>query len=422
VVSGSTANYTYDTAGNVTNDGVHGYTYDAENRLVSVDGGSATYAYDQSNQRYKKVTVGTTTHYIWQGSQVIAEHNGTTGASTADYVYSGSRMIAKAAGLTTQYFLSDRLSVRLVLNTSGSVLGRMAHAPFGEDFAQSGSQEKHHFTGYERDPESALDYAVNRTVAPGVARFQQADPYKASAYKIDPQSWNRYSYARNNPVTRVDALGLQDGPGWTNTFGWRNSVDVGASGNVGRGGGGGGDEMLETDPVVLDPGIGADLNPGTWHVDPKALGKCVEELYGVTLTSFTPSTMGQGGNFVGFGPDKGAGGNNATITITNDVGRYSRSRLRDLENAFRMRNGDPLLGPDDEILGITIEDSTHNAYTNYTASDLTDPGDILRTQVHELGHSLALVTRIENNAHGTGWEQGKKLVKCMDQNRGFLLY
>ena len=47
------------------------------NRLVSVDGGAtASYAYDRSNQRYRKTTGGATTHYIWRASQVIAEHSG----------------------------------------------------------------------------------------------------------------------------------------------------------------------------------------------------------------------------------------------------------------------------------------------------------------------------------------------------------
>jgi YD repeat-containing protein len=50
--SGSTVNYTYDANGNVTNDGVHTYQYDAANRLVTVDSGStATYKYDQQNRR-----------------------------------------------------------------------------------------------------------------------------------------------------------------------------------------------------------------------------------------------------------------------------------------------------------------------------------------------------------------------------------
>ena len=46
---GPGVNHTYDATGNVTNDGVHSYTYDSENRLVSVDSG-ATYAYDQHRQ------------------------------------------------------------------------------------------------------------------------------------------------------------------------------------------------------------------------------------------------------------------------------------------------------------------------------------------------------------------------------------
>src|SRR6185503_14854652 len=73
---GSTVNYSYDAAGNVTNDGVHSYGYDSENRIVSVDGGSTgSYAYDNQNRRYKKTIGSTVTHYVWEGSQVIAEHN-----------------------------------------------------------------------------------------------------------------------------------------------------------------------------------------------------------------------------------------------------------------------------------------------------------------------------------------------------------
>jgi hypothetical protein len=150
ITSVGAATYLYDAAGNVTNDGLLSYVYDAENRLVSVDGGATgQYSYDQSNQRYKKVTVGSTTHYIWQGSKVIAEHNGSTGAVLTDYVHSGARMIAKVESGTSQYFLSDRLSTRLVLDTSGNVLGRQGHLAFGERFGESGTQEKHHFTAYE---------------------------------------------------------------------------------------------------------------------------------------------------------------------------------------------------------------------------------------------------------------------------------
>jgi RHS repeat-associated protein len=225
--NGSPMNYTYDVVGNVTNDGVHSYTYDAENRVVSVDSGAtAQYRYDHQNRRVCKIIGSSWTHYVWEGSQVIGEHDATTPVSgygqppyqeqsaRTDYTYAGARMIrsrqrtSSTGSWTTRYYLSDRLSVRMTLDTSGNVLGRQAHLPFGDDFGESGTQEKHHFTNYERDGESGSDYATNRTYSPNTGRFQQADPYRASGYMMDPQSWNRYGYSRNNPVDFMDTVGL----------------------------------------------------------------------------------------------------------------------------------------------------------------------------------------------------------------------
>ncbi|HXF40600.1 MAG TPA: RHS repeat-associated core domain-containing protein [Blastocatellia bacterium] len=174
---------------------------------MSVDGGStASYAYDQQNRRYKKTVGATLTHYVWEGSQVIAEHNASTGSVLIDYVYSGNRMIAKVASGSTQYFLSDRLSVRLSLDSGGNVLGRQSHLPFGEDFEESGSQEKHHLTSYERDGETGCDYAFNRQYTNGVGRFAQVDRLPGA---IDlPRSLNRFVYVSDDPVNRIDPEGL----------------------------------------------------------------------------------------------------------------------------------------------------------------------------------------------------------------------
>ena len=209
----------YDAAGNVTNDGVHTYEYDSENRMVSVDGGlTASSAYDNQNRRYKKTIGSTVTHYVWEGSHVLAEHNGSTGAVLIDYIYSGSRMIAKVASGSTQYFLSDRLSARLTLDPSGNVLGRQSHLPFGEDFGESGTQHKQHFTSYEGDGESGTDYAVNRQYSQGVGRFTRPDPLARSARKDTPQTWNRYSYGVNEPVDVHDPEGLETGWGSQDPF------------------------------------------------------------------------------------------------------------------------------------------------------------------------------------------------------------
>jgi RHS repeat-associated protein len=224
VTSGSTVNYLYDAAGNVTNDGAHSYGYDSDNRIVSVDGGAtASYAYDQQNRRYKKTVSSTVTHYLWLGSQLLAEHNGSTGAMLTDYIYSGGRMIGKVMSGTPQYFLSDRLSIRLTLDSAGNVVGRQAHLPFGEDFAESGTQEKHHFTTYERDNENGTDYATNRQYSQTIGRFNRPDPYNPGSKSIDPQGLNRYNYVKDDPIGLIDPAGLDafaPGDGWYAGWQW----------------------------------------------------------------------------------------------------------------------------------------------------------------------------------------------------------
>jgi RHS repeat-associated protein len=223
----TTVNYSYDAAGNVTNDGSHSYTYDAENRLVAMDSTAAQYGYDQQNQRVKKTTGGVTVQYVWQGSQVFAEYNGSSGALLTEYVYSGSRLLAKVESGATSYFLNDRLSVRLMLDGSGNVVGRQAHLPYGEDFASSGTQDKHHLTHYERDSESGTDYAMRRQYGNAVGRFMQVDPIapiKDAPLALgsigDPQNLNRYNYSRN------DAINLKDPTGGRLCYGYNATLNI----------------------------------------------------------------------------------------------------------------------------------------------------------------------------------------------------
>jgi len=66
------------------------------------------------------------------------------------------------------------------------------------------------FTGKERDAETGLDYFEARYLSGAQGRFTSADPLGAAAGKEgDPQSWNLYAYARNNPLLYVDPDGLK---------------------------------------------------------------------------------------------------------------------------------------------------------------------------------------------------------------------
>lgn len=56
------------------------------------------------------------------------------------------------------------------------------------------------FTAKERDSESNLDYFGARYFSGAQGTLTNSDPLMASARVADRQSWNRYTYARNNPL------------------------------------------------------------------------------------------------------------------------------------------------------------------------------------------------------------------------------
>ena len=204
-VNGQT--YIFDTSGNCTWDGLHSYSYDGEGGQVNVDSGAtSTSAYDSNNWRVKKVAGGVTTHYVWEGAQVIAEYNGSSGALISEYIYAGSRMVARDQSGVLRYYHQDRISTRVISDSSGAVMGTEDHLPFGEEAGTTGESEKHRFTSYERDSESGTDYAVNRQHMPNTGRFAQADVVAGSI--LSPQSLNRYSYVSNDPTNSADPLGL----------------------------------------------------------------------------------------------------------------------------------------------------------------------------------------------------------------------
>jgi RHS repeat-associated protein len=214
--------FSHDANGNVTGDGARTYTYDAENRIVSVSGSvSESYSYDAGNRRMKKEAGGVVTHYIWEGGHVIAEYE-SGGAAT------------QAAG--TRYYHQDRLSTRVITDGAGVVVGAMDHLPFGEEKGFTGESEKHKFTTYERDG-TGLDYAVNRHYASHLGRFNQVDPLGMGAASLaDPQSLNLYAYSANDPVNYTDPNGMNFTPILVDA----DRPYFGYDGHAGGGGGGGG--------------------------------------------------------------------------------------------------------------------------------------------------------------------------------------
>ena len=198
---------TYDLAGNQTaiGSGSHTFTYDAENRLTSstINSVTTTFEYDGEGRRVKK------------GNEI--------------YVYDAFGNLAAEYGGTpnpvgTQYLTADHLgSTRVITKQDGTVDRRTDYLPFGESIPTGingratamGYQGtgylgplKPGFTGKDRDGETGLDYFGARYLSAAQGRFTSADPIHANILRVlNPQRWNMYAYAVNNPFAYTDPDG-----------------------------------------------------------------------------------------------------------------------------------------------------------------------------------------------------------------------
>jgi RHS repeat-associated protein len=127
-----------------------------------------------------------------------------------------ARLAGAQATVVEYYHLDSVGNVRAVTNEAGVVVERHDYLPFGEECTTgpcaansalpAGQPRK--FTGTERDPETGLDCFGARYYGSRIGRFTTTDPVQTIKENlVDPQRWNRYAYARNNPLRYVDPTG-----------------------------------------------------------------------------------------------------------------------------------------------------------------------------------------------------------------------
>lgn len=200
--------YEYDFNGNLIRDAEgrrfgfdgdnrQGVVKDADNNVV------ATYGYDGSGRRVKKsvAATGEVTVFVYDAAgKLAAEYSNVLPPNPA-----------------TRYVTADILNTpRVITGVAGEVLSRKDYMPFGEDLlAGRGVDQKYGyvsgvrqgFTGFEKDEETRLSFAEARYYNPHHGRFTAVDPLLASGRSLNPQTYNRYAYAGNNPTLRTDPNG-----------------------------------------------------------------------------------------------------------------------------------------------------------------------------------------------------------------------
>jgi RHS repeat-associated protein len=219
VVNGEEHNLYYENNGNLTN----GYDfstsgqfperrldYNAENMPLTIDyepqGGSVTtttLTYDGEDRRVKKQTAGDLVIYVDNTYEI---RNG----QAVKYIFAGDQRLAQVTGGTVQYYHKDHLgSSTIMTDADGLQVESTQYLPYGLEQTQPGLQKtSYKFTDQEHDQETGLYNYDARLYDPVVGRFISPDSIIPNIY--NPQSLNRYSYARNNPLIYTDPSGHQE--------------------------------------------------------------------------------------------------------------------------------------------------------------------------------------------------------------------
>ncbi len=143
----------YDNNGNLTSDTVHGYTWDAEGKMLTVDTNSVTLTYDALGRVVEQNRGGTYTQMLYAPTGgKLALMNGQTLVKAFVPLPAGATAVY-APGTTgpVYYRHSDWLgSWRLATTQTRTMYSDGAYAPFGENYAASGTTDLN-FTGQNQD-------------------------------------------------------------------------------------------------------------------------------------------------------------------------------------------------------------------------------------------------------------------------------
>lgn len=219
------ATLSYDGGGNLTGETVGSdettYAYDAEGRLVnaSAPGDVWSYEYDALGQLIASVHNGQRREYLpnFVGQDaVFAEYDGADNL-LAHYVH-GDGLVGRFDGLgnPAYYSYDGRGNTAQITDGSGAVANQYSYLPFGELLSASETISNPFTFGGLFGMIAAGEnryFAQQRFYRADWGRFLTPDP-------LQTPGANRYTYAANDPVNRVDFGGLQgevvDGPSFVN--------------------------------------------------------------------------------------------------------------------------------------------------------------------------------------------------------------
>jgi RHS repeat-associated protein len=217
----NSSGFGYDAAGNMTVDPYHTYTYDAEGNLTQVGPGStASYSYDSLNHRVATTQGGTSEEFLFNPSgqrvSIWQPNQGALGTQIQGQTYWGGMPVEFYQNGQAHFQHQEWLGTeRMRTSYNGGVEGTYTSLPFGDALTTTSGTDldPYHFAGLDHDYSSDTDHAQFRQYSSAPGRWMSPDPYGGSYDQSNPQTFNRYSYAMNNPLGIVDPSGLCPPPG-----------------------------------------------------------------------------------------------------------------------------------------------------------------------------------------------------------------
>jgi len=214
--------YTYDRNGNMTTDGMRGFSveYNLLNLPKKVSKGTENISYIYSATGTKLAMLkGTTVVNFYAGMCVYK------GNKTLDYALHPEGVVrATGQGLSYEYFLNDHLgNTRVVFGSDGAVLQTTDYYAFGMSHTPKAKENENRYLYNGKEQQDALiggvkfdwyDYGA-RFYDPALGRFTTLDPFTEWHFNYNP-----YHYCFNNPINFIDPFGLDTIP--TNQVDWPN--------------------------------------------------------------------------------------------------------------------------------------------------------------------------------------------------------
>jgi RHS repeat-associated protein len=183
---------------------------------------TTTYGYDAFGARVYQIASSTaTTTYAFKQFSIASTTKGSTRyATTTEYIFNGDTLLStvdqqfingsSTGSAKTRYIHPDHLgSTNIVTDDTGAIVQQLDYYPYGVTRISGGQATKRQYVNRFAD-DTSLDYMNARYYDASRGQFVSEDPtfWALKMNLNDPQSLNSYSYANDNPITKLDADGL----------------------------------------------------------------------------------------------------------------------------------------------------------------------------------------------------------------------